>query len=502
MADETARRQIRGSGLLLAGRLLSLALNLLTQLLIIRHLSKVDYGIFAYALALISTFSSLNRLGMEQTVSRFVPIYEEQANPASAAGAVLLALATMAAIGIAIVALVTGFSGLLTGRIVENPAVTNILVVMIALAPIDAFDALLQELFAALGKPRIIFLRKYVIGPCLKLAVISFTIATSGDVNTLAIAYLVGGFVSFAIYGVFLPKVLREHNLSPYFRPGRFNIEYRRLFRYSIPVFTADIANVLRMFLVVAILEYFQNLSEVADYRAVVPIARLNSVALEVFSMLFLPMAARLFAQKNVALLGEIQSHVGLWVTVLSFPFFAACISLAEPLITLLIGERYASSAPILAILAVGHFFKSALGLNRQSLRAIGQVRVLLYIEIITTVSVLLAALMLVPRFGATGAAFAAAATMIFYSSMNTFMLWRITGTNPVPWECARVYLIAAVCALCLWVVKPLLGVNSSLVSFLLAGISSIVVLLSCWKLLHVAEIFPEVIRFFQARKR
>ena len=216
MTEETVKKQVRGSGLLLSGRFLSLGLNLLTQVLIVRYLSKSDFGVFAYALAVVSTVSSLNRFGMEQTTSRFVPIYEEQENRASAAGTVVLALGTMAALGFTVVALLIGFQGLLTDTIIENPAVISILVVLILLAPIDAFDSLLQELFAALGKPKIIFVRKQVIGPCLKLAAIAFTIAISGDIHTLAIAHLFGGLVGFLLYAVLLPKVLRERNLMQY----------------------------------------------------------------------------------------------------------------------------------------------------------------------------------------------------------------------------------------------------------------------------------------------
>jgi len=209
-----------------------------------------------------------------------------------------------------------------------------------------------------------------------------------------------------------------------------------------------------------------------------------------------------LFAQKNTALLGEIQSHVTLWVTVLSYPVFAACISLSEPLTVLLLGERYASAAPILAILAVGYFFQAALGLNRQSLRALGKVRVLLYIEIVATIIAVITALMLVPKFGAIGAAIATTATVILYSIMNTIAWWRFTGDNPLPWLYARVYLLAAACALGLWLVKPLTGIDSILLSFLLVGITSLIVILSCWKLLRFSEIFPEAIRLFKSMKR
>jgi O-antigen/teichoic acid export membrane protein len=493
--EGVSRKHVRGSALLLSGRFLSLALNLLTQILIIRYLSKTDYGMFAYALALVSMLTSMNRLGMERAVARFVPIYEEKNDLASAAGIVILAIGTLATLGGSTVVLVTGFQGLLAGTLDVDPAVISILVLLITLAPVTAIDNVLEALLSALDKPRIIFFRKYIIGPCLKLAAISFTLFFSGSIYMLAMSYMLAGVAGLLLYGLLLKDVLREHHLIQYFHPGMFNINYRRIFRFSLPTFFADFAFTIRPVAVVMVLEFFHTLSSVAEFRSVVPIARLNSVVLTSFTLLFIPMAARLFAQKNRGLLGEMQSHAALWVTVLSYPVFAVCIVLAEPLIVLLLGERYSSSAPVLAILAVGYFFYSALGLHQRTLRAMGKVRVLLYIEIICILLLLAGAMWLVPAYGASGGAVAAAGSMIIYAFMNSIALWKITGSNPVPWPYAKVYLIAAACSLGLWLTKSLLDIESTLVLILLVAITSILVMLSCRKLLQVAEMFPEAAR-------
>ena len=58
------KKHVRGSSLLLSGRFLAMALNLLTQILIIRYLPKTDYGMFAYALTLLAMLTTMNRLGM------------------------------------------------------------------------------------------------------------------------------------------------------------------------------------------------------------------------------------------------------------------------------------------------------------------------------------------------------------------------------------------------------------------------------------------------------
>jgi O-antigen/teichoic acid export membrane protein len=474
------KKHLRGSSLLLAGRFLAMALNLLAQILIIRYLSKTDYGMFAYALTLVAMLTVMNRLGMERAVARFVPIY---------AFGILLAL------GGATVVLVVGFQGWFAGTLSDDPAVITVLVVLVTLAPVTAIDNLLESLLSALDKPRIIFFRKYIIGPCLKLAAISLTLLASGNVYMLAMSYMLAGVVGLLLYGFMLKGVLRQHNLMQHFRPGMFSINYREIFNFSLPTFVASLAFAVRPVVIVMVIEFFHELASVAEFRSVVPVARLNSVVLTSFSMLFIPMAARLFAQENRGLLGEMQSHAALWVTVLSFPVFAVCIVLAEPLIVLLLGERYASSAPVLAILAVGYFFYSALGLHQRTLRAMGKVKVLLYIEIVSILLLLAAAWELVPGYGATGGAIAAAGSMIIYVFLNSFALWKITGSNPLPWLYARVYLIASACSLGLWLAKSLLGIESTLILMLLVAISSLLVILSCRKLLQVAEMFPEVAR-------
>lgn len=489
------RKHVRGSSLLLSGRFLAMALNLLTQILIIRYLSKTDYGMFAYVLTLVALLTTLNNLGMERAVARYVPIYEEKNDLESAAGVVILAIGILVALGGATAVLVVGFQGLLAGTLSENPAVISVLVVLITLAPVTALDRVIEALLSAFGKPRIIFLRKYIIGPCLKLAAVSLTLLASGNVYVLAMGYMLAGVVGLLLYGLLLKDVLREHNLMQHFRPGRFNIEYRRIFRFSLPTFAATLAFAVRPVVVVMVIEFFHELSTVAEFRSVVPVARLNSVVLTSFTLLFIPMAARLFAQDNRGLLGEMQSHAALWVTVLSFPVFAMCIVLAEPLIVLLLGERYASSAPVLAILAVGYFFYSALGLHQRTLRAMGKVRVLLYIEIVSILLLLAGTLELVPDHGATGGAIAAAGSMLIYTLMNSIALWKITGRNPLPWPYAKVYLIAAACSLGLWFTRSLLDIESTLILMLLVAIVSILVILSCRKLLQVAEMFPEVSR-------
>jgi hypothetical protein len=72
------RHQIRDSSLLPAGRLMALGVNFVVQILIIRHLSKMEYGAFQYALLIAAFGNAFATFGMDQAITRLIPIYHER----------------------------------------------------------------------------------------------------------------------------------------------------------------------------------------------------------------------------------------------------------------------------------------------------------------------------------------------------------------------------------------------------------------------------------------
>src|ERR671922_2959135 len=92
--NQATKKNLRGSTFLLAGRVIGMVANFAIQVLIVRYLSKSDYGAFAYALSVISLGSSLTVFGLEKTITRFVPIYQERGEYHKLFGTLILAVST------------------------------------------------------------------------------------------------------------------------------------------------------------------------------------------------------------------------------------------------------------------------------------------------------------------------------------------------------------------------------------------------------------------------
>ena len=78
-------RQIRGSSLMLLGRSMSVVVNFVIQVLIVRYLGKAHYGAFAYAMSFVTVGQTLAVFGLDRALTRFVPIYHERRDYISSA---------------------------------------------------------------------------------------------------------------------------------------------------------------------------------------------------------------------------------------------------------------------------------------------------------------------------------------------------------------------------------------------------------------------------------
>jgi O-antigen/teichoic acid export membrane protein len=419
-----------GSVLLLCGRGLSLVLNLVVHVLIVRYLSKLEYGAFAYALAIVSICSSVIVFGLDKAASRFFPIYEERAQYEQLSGAIVLTFSTVSGIGIAVVLAVLAAAGPLSEHVVNDPLSLTLLLLLIAMAPMTAIDALLVSIFAAFANPWAIFWRRHVLGPGLKIVAILVTIASHESVSFLAVGYLVAAVVGIVVNCVVLYRILRAKRFLGGVSLATVRNTARELYRFSATHLFMNIATLMRGTLAVVILEYFNGAAAVAEFRSVLPLARLNEAVLVSFSFLFVPLASRRFARQDSDKINELYWQSTAWVAVLSFPLFLASFCFAEPLTRFLFGNRYEGSAMVLKYLAVGFFVYTLFGFANRVLSVYGKLWHLVASDVIAILVAGCLYWLLVPSHGALGAAIGACVAMIVHALVNQALLYQVAGVR------------------------------------------------------------------------
>jgi O-antigen/teichoic acid export membrane protein len=488
------RRQLRGSSLLLFGRFLSKGLNFVSQVLIVRYLAVSDYGAFAYALSLVAMGETFVTFGLDRAVTRFVPIYHETKDYRRATGTLALVFGAVLALSLLLVLLFFGLQDFIGETLIDDELAVTLLLILVFLAPVQALDTLFNGLFAVFSRPRAIFFRKYVVGPLLKIAVVVLLIAGRADVRFLAAGYLAAGVLALVIFGAVLVQILREQDLIRHFRHGGMTFPTRELLGFTVPLFTSDLVYVVMGSVDAILLGYFQGSVDVAAMRAVQPTAKMNQDVLASFGLLFTPAAARMFARKERQGLNELYWQNAIWIAILSFPIFALTFSLARPITVLLYGDRYAQSAVILALLSAGYYFNAALGQNGLTLKVFGKVRYVVIVNVLTAIISVVLNLLLIPPYGALGAAIGTTATLFLYNILKQAGLALGTGINLFEGRYRRAYAIIGLAAAGLLLFQILSDAPVAL-SIILAGVTSLVVLRLNRDLLNVESTFPELLR-------
>jgi O-antigen/teichoic acid export membrane protein len=500
-------RQIRGSSLMLVGRSMSVVVNFIIQVMIVRYLGKADYGTFAYAMSFVVLGQTLAVFGLDRALTRFVPIYHERRDYSKMFGTILLVLGTIFSLGTLMIVGSYAFQGfigqtLLSEQEANKGQVIALLLILIGLAPIQALDDLIAALFAIFASPRSIFFRKYVLSPGLKLSVVLMLIFGGSDVFFLAGGYLLAGILGVAIYAFTLVRTLKKQQLFDHFELSGVQVPWRELFAFTVPLLTSDLVYVLMSTSDAILLGHFRSTAEVGAFRVVQPAAILNQFVLQSFTLLFTPIAARLFARNDREGINNLYWQTAIWTSILSFPIFALTFSMAHPLTVLVYGQDWADSAVILALLSVGYYFNAALGFNGLTLKVYGKLRYIVVINILAAIINVLINLWLIPRYGAFGAACGTCGTMIIHNILKQAGLRFGTGISLFQRKHLKVYLSIVIGALGLLAVQSMMPANYAwnepyvYISFGLAGLVSLAVVGLNRKDLNVAQTFPELLRF------
>jgi O-antigen/teichoic acid export membrane protein len=369
-----------------------------------------------------------------------------------------------------------------------------VLLILILLTPIQALDEMLMGAFAVFSKARAIFFRKHVLAPTLRLAAVTAVVLNSGDVLALAVASVIATSIGVTVYAGMLVRTLRRDRRLRRPNRGRLELPVKEVFGFALPLLAVDALFTLQNTANVVMLAHFGSAADIADYRAIQPAARLNVLVMGSFTLLFTPLAARLFARGDKEGVNELYWRTAIWIAVVSFPVFAATFAVAGPLTVGLFGERYHGSGTILALMSLGYYCNAALGFNGLTLRVYGLVRYVVVISIAAAVVNVTLNLVLIPWHGAVGAGIATASTMIVHNILKQAGLLRGTGISVFDRKHGHVYAIIVAATLTLLVAQWTLGPGPLVALAMVAAVSLVVLILSR-RSLRVADMFPELLR-------
>ncbi len=497
--DAAVRSSIRGSTGMMLGYGLSLLASFVIQILLARHLAKAQFGALTWALSGVTMLQAVLPLGVDRASARFVAMYDEHKQYAKLFGyLVITACVLLLTSGLIAVGLVLFPDAL--RWLAPSGLASRIFVILVALAPIQAIDAIVVDLFAVLGSPVAVFVRRYLIEPGLRLAVVLWMVSSNQDASFVASGYLAAGAVAMSLYLVLAIRLFRRTGLLAQLGRQRPSYPWRGVAGFCGPVFLSSLVATGTTEMAVLVLGRTAGAEQVAAFRAVQPFAVLNVAVMFSFTTLYTPTLSRLVARGEISRVRELYWQSAAYIAVLTFPVVATLVAFPQQVIVTTVGPAYRSSAIVLVLLSIGFYVNACLGFNGLTTQVLGRSRWVMVTNLTALVSTGLVTLLLVPAWGPVGGALSVLFGLVLHNVLKQVGLGFGAGVGIASRShtlvLAGVSALTAVLAVLDRVWTPPLPV-----ALLLVLLAWAVLLRGTRRLLNILDFFPELARLPLLRK-
>lgn len=388
-------------------RILSAAIAFLSQIIQARIMGEFEYGIFVFVWVLTILIGNLSCLGFHTVVVRFLPQYRTDRAHGSLFGIALTArvFSMMLATGVAL----TGFAVLyFFGKIVEAYYMAPIFLALVIL-PMIALGDVLDGTARANSWAFTALTPTFIIRPTLILVFMIALVQAGYDKSavTAMIAALAATYVT--SIGQFLAVSLRMDRRYP---AARRTYSLRAWFRVALPIFFVEGFGYMLTNSDVVIVGLYLDPDEVGVYFAAAKTMALMQFVFFSVKAAAAPRFASLVAEGDRSGLARFAGEMARWGF---WPSLAVGIImlLAGKMMLSLFGSGFTAGYPLMAILFAGYLAKASVGPGEVLLTMAGRQQLCAWLYAVVLISNLGLNMLLIPAYGLTGAAFAAAGAMM-----------------------------------------------------------------------------------------
>ena len=387
------------------GRVLTAFIGLVLSALLAKLLSPSDMGTYFLALNLAMFLSIFARMGLENTLLRFVSeaIGRKQQDciPQLIQKSLLLALL---ATGIVTTGFYVGAGTWLAERVFHSDTLGMVIGFITIWLVLLAFQSLFVEIFRAFQDIRMTVFFNGLITASLGLVFVTLYWLIVGHVslNQLFPWILVAATVNIILAVWVLWRKYHVFSLS-----GKASVSYRELANHSWPLLLSTLAFFVMAKSDLWILAAFRSVEEVAIYGAAVSLVALTSMPLTIVNAVVPPLIARLHVQGQKQRAERILRTTATLVMIPVVVVLIVFIFFGDTLLSLIFGDYYRSGGTVLIILSLGQAVNVYVGSCGYTLIMMGQQRILLVIAIISAAVSVCFGLIWVQTWGATGVAVA-----------------------------------------------------------------------------------------------
>jgi len=405
-------------------RAASAALLFLTQIVLARWMGAAEYGIFVAAWTCVLVLGGLCGLGFATATMRLAPQYTASGDYASFYG--LLSGSRRVALVSSCTIALAGFLVLWLRGDFADPSHALPMSLALLCLPIFAFADVQDGLGRGQGWTIEAITPHYILRP-LALVVLIPLASVLGfpddAVSGMAIA------LATLLFATTLQTVLLGRRIGIAIPVRAPAYHFPQWFRISLPLLAGSICDLAIQNADILLLAVFQPSKETGIYYAAAKTAGLALFIHYAVGTAYAGRIAAAHALNDTAAVNDLVSKAVRWTFIPSAVVMVAILVVGYPVLAGF-GETFTDAYPLMFVLAVGILAKAATGPADTILNMLGHQRAsALSIGLAAVISITLNVI-LIPRWGVTGAAIATSSALIAASAFNWYAARKLEGLN------------------------------------------------------------------------
>lgn len=357
-------------------------------------------GIYFIVLMVLTVGSVLSRAGLENVLLRLIAEFKEEGRPGDLKGAFYSGVLASLLITVVVTVLVYALAPQLALLFNVSGLERDIRTMLWGIIPFT-FIALTAASLKGLRHVALAQILESLLIPFIALLLVYFFVSY-GELRKVEMFYVTSLVITMVVAFIFWKKVTTS------FTEEISSFSKRSLLIQGRPLLLVSSFNLIIMWIGTVALGVFSNTEEVAIYNIATRVAVLTSFILIAVNSASSAKFASLYKKGNILALERMGLQSTVLIVILSIPILVVFLVFPETVISLF-GESYNESAAVLSILAAGQLFTVLTGSIGQILIMTGHGKELRNAMFFGVVAQSLLATLLVPQFGAIGAAISAA---------------------------------------------------------------------------------------------
>ncbi len=405
------------------GELADLGLRTLASFLLARLLGPAGLGVWLLARTVAFDFGHIvARLGLDEGVLRFISLHHGRAEHAAARSVLRRAIIGTLGASLLAVAGILVLAPVLANQVFHKP---ESLLLMRLIAPsiiILAPCFVVLSGVQAINLLKIRVLAQKVAFPLGQTLVLGAALCWAWGLRGAIAAHYAGIVAMAAVAGMLGLRALRRT-----LGTGRGAFRTKELLSYSLPVTLAEASNFLVLWSGIIMLGILSTREEVGIYGVALRIGSLVWIPLHAVNQMFSPMIASLHGRRDHVNLQEMFKLTARWVLFVSLPILVVVVVAGRDILSLF-GPGFQAGYLALVLVAAGKMVAAATGSVGFMLNMTGRQRLNLLNSIILGIANIVLNYFWIQRWGAVGAAAAAALSLSAVNIMRVVQVRLILG--------------------------------------------------------------------------